>query len=259
MKKILVFILILTVQSTLLAQKSKKREISLADEENMVFKHEWSLGARIHTNGFSAFFERVWIKNIWKRNVLQTNFFYYRSFKDRKTKSIYTSYSDAVPYFYGKQNNFWSINVLYGQKKVIAEKAEKSGVRLCFVYMGGVSLGILKPYGLKIIEQSDVGNTKVYFYDENNPEVFLDPLNANTHIYGAAGIGAGFNKIKPVAGAHLKFGLNFDWASRESFIKSLEVGTQVDIYYKKLPVYITNRNKPYILNLYLGIQLGKRW
>lgn len=229
----------------------------------MVFKHEWSLGARIHTNGFSAFFERVWIKNIWKRNVLQTNFFYYKSFKDRKTKTEYTQYPGSRPYFYGKQNNFWSVNILYGQKKVIAEKAEKSGVRLCFVYMGGVSLGILKPYGLKIVEQEDFTKqpppTSVYFYDENNPKVFLEPKNADTEIFGAAGIGQGFNKIKPVAGGHLKLGLNFDWASRESFIKSLEVGTQLDIYYKKLPVYITNRNKPYILNLYLGIQLGKRW
>lgn len=246
------------------AQAQKKSKVlTLLDEENAVYKNEWSIGLRLHTNGYSAFYERVWIKSIWKKRVLQTNFFYFKDFKQKRVKSPYAEVYNTKGYYYGKQNNFWNVNVLYGNKKILGEKAEKNGVRVSMLYMGGVSLGILKPYGLDVVEAEQFNNappeTVVRFYNEDNPNVFLDPFNNNTIIYGPAGIGQGWNKIQPVPGVHAKFGFNFDWAGRENVIKSIELGTQVDIYYKKLPVMITSRSKPYILNLYLAFQLGKRW
>jgi hypothetical protein len=246
----------------LFAQK-KNSTFTLADEENAVFKNEWSLGMRMHTNGFSAYYERVWIKSIYKKRVLQTNFFYFKDFKQKKVKSAYAEVFNANGYFYGKQNNFWNLNVLYGQKKVLAEKADKNGVRVSMVYLGGISLGILKPYGLDIVEQDNFSEAPpervVRFYDEDNPGTFLDPFNSDTRIYGPAGVGSGFNRIQAVPGIHGKFGFNFDWAGKENVVKSIELGAQVDIYYRNLPVMITSRNKPYVLNLYLAFQLGKRW
>jgi phosphopantetheinyl transferase (holo-ACP synthase) len=58
---------------------------------------------------------------------------------------------------------------------------------------------------------------------------------------------------------HAKFGFNFDWAGKENIVKSIELGAQVDVYYRKLPVMITSRNRPYIFNLYLAYQMGKRY
>lgn len=263
MRKILFIIsFVLGVLQVAHAQK-KDKSFTLADEENAVYKNEWSIGMRMHTNGFSALYERVWIKSIWKKRVLQTNFFYYKDFKQKKVKSPYAEVYNANGYFFGKQNNFWNVNVLYGQKKILAEKADKNGVRVSMVYLGGVSLGILKPYALEIVEQDNFSEappeTVVRFYEENNPAIFLDPFNSSTRIFGPAGVKYGFNKIQPIPGIHGKFGFNFDWAGKENVVKSIELGAQVDIYYKKLPVMITSRNKPYVLNLYLAFQLGKRW
>ncbi|MFT4969870.1 MAG: hypothetical protein ACI9O4_001621, partial [Chitinophagales bacterium] len=107
--------LVLLIASSLQAQK-KSKMLTVLDEENAVFKNEWSIGARMHTNGFSAYFERVWIKSIWKKRVLQTNLFYFKDFKQKKVKSAYAEVYNANGYFYGKQNNFWNLNVLYGNK-----------------------------------------------------------------------------------------------------------------------------------------------
>lgn len=263
MKKILLVTSFLVFVSFSLFAQKKTKILTEADEENAVYKNEWSIGARFHTNGLSAFYERVWIKSIWKKRVLQTNFFYFKDFKQKKVKSPYAQVFNTNGYFYGKQNNFWNLNVLYGQKKILGEKADKNGVRVSMVYMGGISLGVLKPYGLAIVESEEFSNsppaTVVEFYDDNQSAIFLDPFNADTRIFGPAGFRYGFNKIQVVPGIHGKFGFNFDWASKENFVKALELGAQLDIYYKKLPVMITQRNKPYILNLYMSIQLGKRW
>jgi hypothetical protein len=263
MRKIFFILAFISCSFQVLYAQKKDKSFTIADEENAVFKNEWSLGMRMHTNGFSAFYERVWIKSIWKKQVLQTNFFYFKYFKQKKVKSPYAEVYNANGYFYGKQNSFWNVNVLYGQKKILAEKADKNGVRVSMIYMGGVSLGILKPYALSIVEQDNFSEappeTVVRFYEENNSEVFLNPFNNETRIFGPAGMRYGFNKIKPVPGIHGKFGFNFDWAGKENVVKSIELGAQVDIYYRKLPVMISSRNKPYVLNLYLAFQLGKRW
>lgn len=264
MKKTGYILFFILLQASVLFAQKKQDGYTAVDEENMVFKNEWSVGARLHTNGFSAFYERVWIKSIWKKRVIQTNFFYFKDFKEKKVKSVYAQAFNAPAYFYGKQNNFWNVNFLYGNKKVIAEKADKAGVRLSMFYLGGVSLGILKPYALSIVERDEfnvqgIPQTEIYFYDSNNPSVFLSPLNDETRIYGAAGLRYGFNKIKPLPGVHAKFGFNFDWAGHEYLVKSIELGVQLDVYYKKIPVLISERNKPYILNLYMAFMLGKRW
>lgn len=263
MKKVFFILLIVLVSSEGLEAQKRSKGLTTLDQENAVYKNEWSLGARIHTNGFSANFERVWIKSIWKRKVLQTNFFYFNDFKQKKVKSPYAEVYNTKGYFYGKQNNFWNVNVLYGSKKVLADKADKNGVRISMLYMGGVSLGILKPYALDIVGQENFSDappeTTVEFYNENNPAMFLEPLNNSTRIFGPAGMRYGWNKIQPIPGVHAKFGFNFDWAGKENVVKSIELGTQVDIYYKKLPTMISSRNRPFILNLYLGFQMGRRW
>jgi len=250
------FLLCLTAKA-----KNNAKTFTEADAANMVFKNEWSIGAKLHSNGLGANFERVWIKSIWKRNVLQTNFFFYKDFKEKKTETPYAQVYNAAKYFYGKQNNFFNINLLYGQKKVLGEKAEKNGVRVSMFYLGGFSLGFLKPYALSIVTNdfNEAPETEVFFYDEDQSEIFLEPFSTNTRIYGAAGLQYGFNKIKLIPGVHAKFGFNFDWASWEYMVKSVELGVQLDVYYKKLPIMITDRNKPYILNVYVAFQLGKRW
>lgn len=259
MKRILVYILIFCLTTSGLQAQKKSKSFSVLDEENAIYKNEWSLGMRMHTNGYSAYFERVWIKSIWKKRVLQTNFFYFKDFREKKIKTIYTDVFNAKKYFYGKQNNFWSINVLYGQKKVLGEKADKNGVRVSMIYLGGVSLGVIKPYAILLTEPGvEQPVTEVTFYDESNEAAFLD-LDPTQVVYGAAGLRYGWNRLQPVPGVHGKFGFNFDWASKEYLVKSIEIGAQLDIYYRTLPVMVSERNRPFILNLYLAFQLGKRW
>ena len=119
MNRFLIIIIFLGFLSPTSFAQKKSSVITLNDSENAVFKNEWSIGARLHTNGLSAYFERVWIKSIWKKRVIQTNFFYYQDFKQKKVKSPYAEVFNTSGYFYGKQNNFWNVNALYGSKKVL--------------------------------------------------------------------------------------------------------------------------------------------
>lgn len=257
----IIALLVLLTGTAGYAQKGKGNRYSIVDEENAIYKHEWSLGARFHTNGFSTQFERVWINSIYKKTVLQANFFYFKDFKETRQQSIYTINGIQRKFFYGKQNTFFTLNVSYGKRKILANKMEKNGVRVSMVYMGGVSLGVLKPYNLEFI---DVGSdneftTFVEPYAEGvNDSIFLNN-SASSRIVGGAGARYGFNGLQFRPGLHGKFGFNFDWANREYLVKAMELGVQVDVFYKNIDVLISDRNKPYILNFYLSLQMGKRW
>ena len=60
------------------------------------------------------------------------------------------------PYIFGKINNFYTLNLSYGRRKMIAGKPEPKSVSIHWVYAGGLSLGMLKPYYLEDSDEKRV-------------------------------------------------------------------------------------------------------
>jgi hypothetical protein len=58
--------------------------------------------------------------------------------------------------------------------------------------------------------------------------------------------------------------LHFDWGAFDEFVKAMEAGVMVDFYFKKVPIMVETangdiENSPLFINLFINIQLGKRW
>lgn len=234
--------------------------------KGIIFHNEWSIGGRFLSNGWEAFGERAKILNIHKTRIIQFGFTEIRHWKERKQSaelSFFGSFLDSPKnFFYGKQNHFFTLRAGYGFKKNIADKAEKNGVRFAITYLGGFTLGLLKPYYLDLAYpvQDNDPNYETYVivsqrYSEKNKDVFLDWYR----IAGASGFKYGLKEIEPVPGIYGKFGFNFDWAGKEEFVKALEAGIQTDIYYKKVPIMVSDGNRFYFIAAYISFQFGKRW
>lgn len=265
MKKALLFSTLLVFTFTSYGQKrAVKKEI---EQKNIVYKNEFSVGVKLLSNGWSIFGERAKILSIWKTRFFDFAFLEYKNFKQTKQQPVdhynISSFLDSnKDYYFGKKNNFYALHVGYGYKKRIADKADKNGVRVSLTYLGGFSLGVLKPYYLEYIDSSYVEeNVTTYIivndkYSEQNKDKFLD----ESLITSASGFSKGLGEIKAIPGVYGKFGLNFDWASNDQFVKSMEVGVNLDVYYKKVPIMVASDvNRPFFLGLYLSFQLGKRW
>ena len=253
--KYIILIVMFFVFGQIFSQKQDK--MFNAEGENAIYKKEWAIGMRFHTNALSVFFEHVWIKDIKKRKLIQVGLFSSIDYRHKKTKSIIPRFiqdTRATKYHYGKQNDFISLQLMYGWRRVIANKSEVSGVKLALTYMLGVNLGVLKPYYLRIDNYNDSGIITNERYNEETAIVFLD----KNKIVGESDFGKGFDKLSFTPGLSAKIGLNFDFARKNNFITSLEIGSQLDVFYKKLNIYINEENKPYILNLYLSMQFGVR-
>ena len=259
--KYLAFIGCLIITLPTFGQNNVEDILGLSSDEAGFRQHELNFGSRFHTNGYSAFLEKVWFKTYKKSRLLQIEYFHFKDMRERKQESLYSA-CNPKRFFFGKKNSFFALHTAMGQRRLLAQKADRLGVSISCDWLLGFSLGFEKPYYLEMIDDKDGDNlincTKDHEperYSESNASRFL----ARQEIYGASRIGLGFTEIKPVPGLHGKIGLHFDWATDASFVKALDAGISLDVYYRRLDVMVAETNKPIIFNLYLGFLLGKRY
>ncbi|MBA2423229.1 MAG: hypothetical protein H0V61_08395 [Chitinophagales bacterium] len=230
--------------------------------KGIIYSTELSGGISVHTSGWGVFMDLGKREELKKKTVYQFEFTQIHSSKEVK-QTIDFGFSffginSPKPFIYGKQNNFYLLNAAVGRQLMLSERAERSGVEVGVKLLGGLSLGLLKPYYLDLLYPVD--NTQQYRilsekYSEENAATFLDWFS----IYGGSGFVYGLDEIKFIPGIHLKAGLNFDWATYDDFLKALEVGVIFDAYYKKVPIMIIDKNQQFFPNLYVSLQFGKKW
>ncbi|MBK7340639.1 MAG: hypothetical protein IPI99_08945 [Saprospiraceae bacterium] len=78
------------------------------------------------------------------------------------------------------------------------------------------------------------------------------------HILGKGSFFKGITELSIIPGAYGQLGLRIDPGAYEKYVRSLEIGIQSDLYIKKVPILVTEKNKSFFLNFYLSLQLGKR-
>lgn len=233
------------------------------DPDSILYKKSWECGLRIRSDGFNLGAEITKSKNYKKSLLFQVQFSYFRHPKQLRQQSQYGGGglfgSDGFrPFVYGKQNNLFTLYGGVGQKFLLAEKGKRHGVQLFFKYAAGLSIAILKPYMLEVIDTSSISgntfsNTRILGYEPGNPNSLF--LNKD-YIAGGAGFGKGW-KLSFLPALHTEVGMEFDWAKNESFIKALEIGVAADFYYKKVPMMVQD-NKFLYPSVYAGFMLGKR-
>jgi hypothetical protein len=274
-KKINVLLLLLMASITLYAQNDDKtskkeereqkrlRKISLfreIEEGDNLFDREFSGGARLNTDGWTGFLEAGYRKSASRVNFFQLEISEKRDGKqDRSSRMIPAGggfYISSTPFVYGKMNNFYQAKLGIGQKRLIGGKGNKNGVEVNFLYYGGLSAGLVKPYYLELTNDTgDPNSRKIVKFSEDIRDDFLN----RDLIYGAGGFGKGWSEMTITPGLHAKTGFRFDWARFNDVISALEVGINAEYYTKKVQIMVDQEGKSFFFNAYVGIQLGKRW
>lgn len=281
MKKIFIFVFSLLILPSFLSAQSS-RQFDERDNKGIVYNKEFTIDTRLHTYGFAIAANWTKIKTYYKSTYFQLEVGELKHKKDFRQNSDNQILNQGSPqsFILGKQNNLFVIRAGYGKKRYLSEKAKRKGVAIGINYEGGVTLGLLKPYYLDI-KQSDQPDfpTRPEKYDPQNPCNFLNPLGG---IYGSSGFFKGIGEVRPLPGVHFKAGVHFDWGAFDEFVKAIEVGVAADVFYKRAPILIhideetanimntscphlapvevqPNPNRPFFINLYVTLHLGKRW
>lgn len=252
MKRFLLFLLVAFSVQCAVAQKEVKVNNPLQDYQ---YKKEYSLGFRLQSNGFSVYTQYGWIKDLKRTRHIQLEYNYFINYAQKRQKPVISS--NGREFLYGFNGHFHAVRASFGLQRAIFDKANRNGVRLSFTGFMGFSLGLLKPYYLNLLQPTNDGQIviKPERYSEANRDRFL----ALDSIAGAAPTRYGLNQMQVIPGIHGKVSLDFDWGTRDAFVKALELGIMLDLYYKNVPIMVNKSNRFYQLGLFLAFHLGKRW
>lgn len=235
------------------------------EDKGVVYKKEMTFDFKLQTNGFSI------ATNFGKLRTYYLTTYYHielgelKNIKEYRQQSFETNTISGLgssnSFVFGKQNSFFVLRGGYGQKRYFSEKAKKQGLAIGMTYEGGPSLGLLKPYYLDLGYPIDNGpqmNIRSEKYSAQNHDIFLD----RTRISGATGFTKGLSELSIIPGIHAQATAHFDWGAFDEFVKAIDAGIMVDFFFKKVPIMVEAdnvENSPLFINLFLNLQLGKRW
>jgi hypothetical protein len=222
---------------------------------------ELSGGFRLNSDGYAVFVDKGWLRGGEQFGQNNADRFYHVrllqvELSERKHPKEMRSNGglgaigmQSSSYILGKINNFYTLRIGYGRRQMIAGKPDPGAISVHWVYLGGFSAGLVKPYYLKL---HSLGETK---YADSIARYFIAPGN----IVGRSGFNKGLNEIKFVPGAYVKSGLHFDFASRRKGLIALEVGASAEFYTQKIEQMVAQDPKSLFFNFYASLQIGKRW
>jgi hypothetical protein len=168
-----------------------------------------------------------------------------------------TSNDKPTPFIYGKVNNFYALKLGYGGRKMIAGKPEQGTVSVHWMYLGGLSLGLLKPYYVDAYIVDNTGSVvqESIKYSDKNKDAFLYKPN----IIGSSGFSKGIGETKITPGLQFKTALHFDFAATKYRVLAIETGANIEYYFSTVQIMANKPPKSFFLSGYVSFQFGKRW
>ncbi|PLW98332.1 MAG: hypothetical protein C0591_04665 [Marinilabiliales bacterium] len=224
--------------------------------ENLIlYQRQRTFGVVLHNLGLGVqyrFGKRV---NYFQTRMWEIEFVSMKSYKQIKVLNPY--FTNSRRYVYGKLNDAFFLRGGMIWKKLLNRKPYWGGVELRWMYGGGFSLGIAKPYYLYVLYFYETGNG--YFAYDIKTERFDASSQSWDDIYGRAPFTVGLTEITLHPGIYLKTGLNFEFGVQSTKIKALEIGAAIDISPMGLSIMANNNNQIFFPTGYLTFSFGKRY
>lgn len=224
--------------------------------KGIIYKQERFFDLAIHSNGFYVGYNLGKIRTYYRTSYLHFDF---GLLENPREQSIQRSNLQGnglfSSYTYGKQKSLWNIRAGRGMVRYFSEKATKKGAAIGIRIEGGLLLGLLKPYYLKVLKNHD-GNLTLdnIKYSKENEDLFLD----QNKILGASAFRKGITELSFIPGAWFRAGVTVDQGAFEKQVRAINAGISLDLYPKRVPIMVNRRNLFLYPNFYVNLQFGTR-
>jgi hypothetical protein len=154
---------------------------------------------------------------------------------------------------YARINSFYTLRAGFIQEKILFDKTDQGSVSISLVTSGGLSLGLLKPVYVIVLEANGDGTI-------STREERYNPFEQEGSITGEASWFSGFFETNFRPGIYGKIGTAFDYDFLDSKVTSLETGIIYDFFFADVPVFDERSNVdiniPGFFQVYLTFNFG---
>lgn len=238
-----------------ISKKDQKREerrdrinmLMKQEEEGEVVFHKQSVfGFKMNSDGYGLSYEFGRYKTKQRTTLFQIEINEKRHQKEKKI-SLYSGFGFTNVIF-GKTNNFFQVKLGMAQQLRIGGKANKNGVSVSGILGGGISLGLMKPYYVDVLDN----------FSNEIQSTFPKIIDSNYAINGSSGIFKGWGDTKFNPGLHAKAAMRFDYGRFNETVTAIEVGLAGEFYSKKVSQLAYVKEKQFFFNAYISLLLGRR-
>lgn len=227
--------------------------IRQAEEGALVYRNHHILGIEAKSLGYGFFYEYGQMKSQRKTNLFRLDL---TEIKDRKEDKVQNTANGFIffgnPYIYGKVNNFYQASLGFGQQVVLGQKGNKNGVSVTGIYSGGLSLGLLRPYYLQVLDPV-TNQEKFIKYSPADSALFL----GNT-ILGGGGLGKGWSEMKMKPGLFARTALRFDYGRFNETVSGIEIGLTAAYFTQKIQILAGPYDRNFFFQGYVSLLFGRR-
>jgi hypothetical protein len=267
MKQLIILCAALVLSFNLLAQetknsrkarkeeKRKKIDAKIKQEEEGVIAYKKSFGGavKLTSDGYGAFLEKGISKSIKRSLLFQLEITERKHPKEEKISL--NPFGSGNPFIYGKINFMYPVKIGVQMQQLLGNKQSKNGVSITANLGGGLTLGLLRPYFIRM-DTSNTGNLVNVRYESKDSSYFLD-ADTNPTSQGP-GLGRGWSNLKVTPGIYIKPAIRFDYGRFNEMISALEVGLIGEFYSKKIPQMIYQKQRQFFLSAYVALVFGRR-
>ncbi len=225
------------------------------------YKHAFLIGGKLNSDGWSGCMNWVHRKSYNLNNFWQVSFSEIKDEKQIKQMGTgsYPQFGNPSPYIFGKINNLYTLQIGWGQEKLLLPAMINGNISLSFRCDYGFSLASLKPYYLKLVYIDYVGTTEFdrmvqQKYTRADSAAFLKP----SAIMGASVWGKSVSDIQFVPGAYFEMSFAIIPSKTKMFVQTINLGVNASAYSKQLLVLAGQAPTFWKACLFAGIGIGKR-
>jgi hypothetical protein len=243
MKKLLIIAVTFIFSSCLLYGQGE-----LDQQQKVFFRNERSFSIQLNTDGFGIGYREGKRLDYLNKRLMEIEIGTLKHPKEVKLSN--PIYQLPGTFVFGKLNTVIYIRGGFGHQHEIFKKADLGGIAIRYFYSAGPVIALYKPIYYKILIPISVNEFEI-------KEEKLDITKQTpADIYSKASFTKGLNETKLLPGAFAKGGFNFEYSKQDKVIHAIELGAQINLFPKKIPIMATTSNKFIYFSLFANYRFG---
>lgn len=220
----------------------------LNEQQRIFFRNEKTFAVLLNTDGFGVSYREGKRIDYLNKRLYELDLGTFRHPKEVKLSNPY--YQTPGTFVFGKINSVIFLRGGIGHQHEIFKKADLGGIAIRYFYSGGPVISVYKPIYYKILHAVSSSEFEI------KEEKFDVKKHEPSVIYSKASFTKGFNETKILPGIYGKAGFNFEYSKEDKIIHAIEIGSQINIFPRKIPIMATEDNKAVFFSLFASYRFG---
>jgi hypothetical protein len=217
-------------------------------QQKVFFRNERSFAVLLNTDGWGLSYREGKRVDYLNKKIIEIDFGILKNPKEVKLSNPY--YQTPGTFVFGKLNSVFILRGGIGRQHEIFKKADLGGVAIRYFFSGGPVIAFAKPIYYKILDPIS------QYEFQLKEEKFDVKKHEPGMIYSKSRYLKGFNETKLTPGIYAKGGFNFEYSKQDKVIHAIELGAQINLFPKKIPIMATESNKAIFFSLFASYRFG---